>query len=350
VTDGAAGRSLAAGLQKALAYHWHPVCRVRDLPGPVGVELLGRELAVAQLDDGQVVAFTDRCPHRSTRLSVGSVDGDCLRCAYHGWTFSADGHCTEIPSMPDGPIPRRAAVESFGAVVAYDLVWVRLDDSVDTKLPACPAHDHPGMKVVTGEPYVWPVAAGRRVENFVDLAHFAFVHDGTLGRRDRPVPPLPELRREAGELCFGYDPPPLDDPEDTALVGASAYRMPMPCTVDIEFLYPDGRRRRLWMTASPLDQARCRTFWLVGRTDDLAGDDRDHLAFQNVVLAEDEPVVCNQVPGEILLDPADELSIRTDKVSIEYRRWLRELATAALDGPDDYAVALGLNEAELATA
>jgi phenylpropionate dioxygenase-like ring-hydroxylating dioxygenase large terminal subunit len=351
--------SLADGLRAALAHHWHPVCRTEDLPGPVAVRLLGRDLAIAALagDDtsggeARVVALADRCPHRSTRLSVGQIDGDCLRCAYHGWAFGASGRCVDIPSMPDGPVPARAAVDTYDARVEHGLVWVRLDSSVDTRVPACPALADPEMKVLAGEPYTWPVAAPRRVENFVDLAHFAFVHDGSLGRRDRPVPPLPEVHRWTGEgepdgpgraeLRFDYDPPAYpDDPDGTAMLAASAYRMPMPCAVDIAFAYPDGRRRRLWMAASPVDDATCRTFWSMGRTDDLAGDDRGHLAFQDRVLAEDEPVVTNQVPPEMLLEPGAELSVRTDRVSIEYRRWLRELALAALDGPDAYGAALG---------
>ena len=288
------------------------MCAAADLPGPVGVRLLGRDLVIARLggpDDHRVVAMSDRCPHRSTRLSVGQVDGDCVRCAYHGWAFASDGRCVDIPSMPDGPIPGRAAVESFDAVVEHGLVWVRLDPSVATAVPACPALVDPEMKVLAGAPYTWPVAAPRRVENFVDLAHFAFVHDGSLGRRDEPVPPIPDVRRVDGELRFEYDPPAYPDgAEATALLAASAYRMPMPCSVDIAFSYPDGRRRRLWMAASPVDDAACRTFWFVARTDDLAGDDRDHLAFQARVLAEDEPVVCNQVPSEMLLDPGAELS------------------------------------------
>jgi vanillate O-demethylase monooxygenase subunit len=351
-----------------LRYHWHPVCRESELPGPVAVRLLGEDLAVARLGrsgkadaaastgrgdhvggagaDGQVVALADRCPHRSTRLSVGTVDGGCLRCAYHGWAFGVDGQCVEIPSLPDAPIPGRAATPAHAATVAYGLVWVCLDSSAGTVLPACPAFDDPRMKILAGEPYTWPVSAPRRVENFVDLAHFAFVHDGSLGRRDQPVPPIPEVRRTGSELRFAYDPSAAEAlPEETAdaaLVAPSAYRMPMPCTVDIEFLYPAGVRRRLWMTASPIDDATCRSFWYLGRTDDLAGDDRDHLAFQGQVIAEDEPVVTNQVPAEILLDPAAEVSVRTDKVSIEYRRWLRELATAALSGPAPYRAALAL--------
>ncbi len=347
----APGTRWADGLRAALAHHWHPVCAATDLPGPVGVRLLGRDLVVARLGvdggrgpaqtDGHVVALVDRCPHRSTRLSVGAVDGDCLRCAYHGWAFDAGGRCVEIPSLPGGPIPGRAAVDAFAAVVEHGLVWVRLDSSVPTRVPACPARSDPEMKVLTGEPYTWPVSAPRRVENFVDLAHFAFVHDGSLGRRDEPVPPIPDVRRAEGELLFDYDPPAYpDERDDTAMLAASSYRMPMPCSVDIAFTYPDGRRRRLWMAASPVDDATCRTFWCLGRTDDIAGDDRDHLAFQDRVLAEDEPVVCNQVPPEMLLDPAAELSVRTDKVSIEYRRWLRELATAALAGPAAYAAAI----------
>lgn len=370
VPDGALSEPRwADGLRAALAHHWHPVCREDDLPGPVPVRLLGRDLAIAHVDDGaggsRVVALADRCPHRSTRLSVGVVDGGCVRCAYHGWAFDPGGRCVDIPSMPDGPIPARAAVESFDAVVEHGLVWVRLDGTVDTPLPACPALDDVEMKVLAGEPYTWPVAAPRRVENFVDLAHFAFVHDGSLGRRDEPVPPLPAIcrwtgdhdgdlaiddgagngceRRVGAELRFDYDPPGYpDDPDDNAMLAASAYRMPMPCAVDIAFAYPDGRRRRLWMAASPVDDATCRTFWYIGRTDDLVGDDRTHLAFQDRVLAEDEPVVTNQVPPEMLLDPGAELSVRTDRVSIEYRRWLRELATAALAGPEAYAAALGM--------
>lgn len=321
-----------------LAFFWHPVCTLEELRaakpggrGPMAVALLGRALAVAELDGGEVVALDDRCVHRSTRLSVGTVDGPGLRCAYHGWLWDGQGHCREIPAMPDGPIPRRARVGAYSTRLAYGLVWVRIDDRADTRVPACPGWDDPGFRVVAGAPYTWPVAAPRRVENFVDLSHFAWVHDGSLARRTDTVPPLPTITRAHGELRFHYDPPDEFEPDSSAMYGASAYRMPMPCTVNISFSLATGARRVLWMTASPLDDASCRSFWFIARDDDLAGDDEPHLAFQRQVLAEDEPVVCNQVPPEMPLDAGAELSVRTDRVSIEYRRWLRELADAAHD-------------------
>jgi vanillate O-demethylase monooxygenase subunit len=329
-------------LVRLLELFWHPVCTLDELaqaaPHPLGITLLGRPLAVADLGGERIAALADRCLHRSTRLSIGCVEQQTVRCAYHGWRWAADGHCVEIPSMPDGPIPPRACVEAFETEVAYGLVWVRIDGRAETALPAHASFGG-SMKVVPGRTYTWPVGALRRVENFVDLAHFAWVHDGTLGQRDQPVPPLAEVRREAGELRFEYDPPDMQS-DAKALYGWSQYRMPMPLTVDIHFRLASGARRELWMTASPIDLASCRCFWSVSRDDDLDGDDAEYLAFQDVVLSEDEPVVCNQDPPELPLDLATELSVRTDRVSIEYRRWLRELLHAATEGPEALRLAL----------
>lgn len=326
-------------LLATLACFWHPVCRADELPDgrPLAVRLLERDVVVARLADGSLTALEDRCVHRSTKLSVGSVDGCTLRCAYHGWTWSADGTCTSIPSLPDGPIPAKAVVPAYDVAERYGLVWVRLDRDATTSIPSCRALD-PTLHAIMGEPYTWSVAALRRVENFVDLAHFAWVHDGSLGRRDEPVPPIPRIERVAGELRFVYDPPDFE-PDDAAMYGTSAYRMPMPCTVDIEFRLASGARRVLWMTASPMDRMTCRSFWYIARDDDLDGDvgaaDMTHLAFQRRVLAEDEPVVCAQLPGEFPLDSGVEVSVSTDRVSNEYRRWIRELVRAYTEGGAD---------------
>jgi phenylpropionate dioxygenase-like ring-hydroxylating dioxygenase large terminal subunit len=331
-------------LDAALRHCWHPVCSQAELaaaaPHPVAVRLLDTPLAIADLGASgvpDVVAVVDRCPHRSTRLSVGWVDDGALRCANHGWCFDASGRCTDIPSLPGGPIPERARLQRFDVELAYGLVWVRLEAGAPTTLPAHPSWDGERFKVLTGEPYTWPTSAARRVENFVDIAHFPWVHDGTLGRRDEPVPPLPAVRREAGELRFEFVPPTIDAAEE-AMFGWSGYRMPIPLTVDIEFRLASGATRCLWMTASPVDARSCRTFWTIARDDDLDGDDDAHMAFQDLILREDEPVVCNQDPPELPLD-ASEVSVRTDRVSIEYRRWLRELALAAT--ADDPAAAIG---------
>lgn len=328
-------------LLATLGHFWHPVCSTAELPSgrPLAVRLLERDIAVARLADGSLTALADRCVHRSTRLSVGTVDGCDLRCAYHGWTWSADGSCTSIPSLPNSPIPSKAVVESYDVAERYGLVWVRLVRASpgvpSSTIPHCSAHGDPTLRVIAGDPYTWPVAAPRRVENFVDLAHFAWVHDGSLGTRDEPVPPLPSIERVDSELRFVYEPPEFQ-PDSAAMYGRSLYRMPMVCTVDIEFQLVSGARRLLWMTASPIDRTTCRMFWFMARDDDLDSDlevrDAAHIEFQRLVLSEDEPVVCAQVPGEFPLEPSAELSVSTDLISNVYRHWVRELVRAYAAG------------------
>src|SRR5438034_1223011 len=138
-------------LDAALRHCWHPVCSLDELaaaaPHPLAVRLLDTPLAVVDLGvpgAPDVVAVTDRCPHRSTRLSVGWVDDGVLRCANHGWCFDATGRCTDIPSLGisskgGGPIPERAHLDRFEVELAYSLVWVRLRAGAPTTVPAHPS-------------------------------------------------------------------------------------------------------------------------------------------------------------------------------------------------------------------
>ncbi len=61
--------------------------------------------------------------------------------------------------------------------------------------------------------YDWSCSAARRIENYVDFAHFAWIHDGVLGSRERPEVPDHEGVR-TGELRFGY--PEFIEPTDIA--------------------------------------------------------------------------------------------------------------------------------------
>ena len=325
--------------EHAWRYFWHPVCTVEELRAaaadgnrPLAVTLLGERLAVADIG-GRVAALQDRCIHRSTKLSVGRVEAGGLRCAYHGWLYGVDGRCREIPSMPDYPIPDDCRVGAHDAAIEYDLVWVRLDSSLDTRIPGCPAYADAAFRCVAGEPYTWPTSAARRLENFVDLAHFPFVHDGSLGDRRQTLVPIAKVDRLNRELRFRFVPSPEMQLPGVALMAPTDYRLWVPFTVNLEFFFPDGERSQLWMSASPVESGVCRSFWFTCRTADRDGPDRPHLDFQALVLSEDLPVIEAQEPPEIPA-PAEEYSVRTDKVSIAYRRWLRELSKAADEGAD----------------
>src|SRR5262249_35739791 len=72
--------------------HWHPVLSSKVLKDrPLPVRVAGHDLVVYRTQSGQIGALTDYCPHRRMRLSAGAVEGDRLRCRYHGWTYACDG-------------------------------------------------------------------------------------------------------------------------------------------------------------------------------------------------------------------------------------------------------------------
>ena len=96
------------------------------------------------------------------------------------------------------------------------------------------------------------------------------------------------------------------------------------------------------MTASPVDDGVCRSFWYVGRTDDLAGDDRDHLAFQAVVTGEDEPIVSAHTPAELPLEPGRR-TVRPNRQGLDRIPTLAPRAgVGRAVGPSAYAGALGV--------
>ena len=175
-------------MDKVLERHWHVVGLARDLAAPgsvMGATILGQDVVVWRCGD-QLVAWDDICVHRGVRLSLGTVIGDRLKCSYHGWEYSGEGRCVKIPAHPDIRIPERARVkQTFRAVEHIGMIWVNLSDD-----PAALTHAQRARGTRICRVPIWWLSTvclgATRVENFLDIAHVPFVHDGYLAIRDRP--------------------------------------------------------------------------------------------------------------------------------------------------------------------
>src|SRR4029453_13891072 len=84
---------------KYLRRFWQPVYHSVDLKAgaPVPLRILGEDFTLYRGESGGPHLVAPRCPHRGTRLSLGHIEGDALRCFYHGWKFAPDGKCIEQP-------------------------------------------------------------------------------------------------------------------------------------------------------------------------------------------------------------------------------------------------------------
>jgi vanillate O-demethylase monooxygenase subunit len=324
-------------LYLALRRYWHPVLYASELEDqPRAATLLGEPLVLARLG-GEPVAFRDLCIHRGSALSLGSVKGGNLVCRYHGWEYDQTGACVRIPARPGSPIPSRARATRYDVVEHIGLLWVCLDGPARLPLPEFPEHFDAAYRTVAIPSYEWNCGAARRLENFVDVSHLPFVHEGVLGDPERPEVAPYEVARTDHSLLFqsGLEYQPANpyklDTGDADLVARDPidYRIDMPFSVHLTQSLPDGKTYVLFMSGSPVDAKRTRTFSFLSRNYELDPErDQMYVASQtDVVLEQDRPVVESQRPEELPLDFAAELhGGAADRASIFYRRWLVEIA------------------------
>jgi vanillate O-demethylase monooxygenase subunit len=147
----------------------------------LGRMLLNEHVLLYRGESGRVAAFNDRCPHRGALLSQGRLEGDSVRCMYHGLLFDCSGKCTEIPGQD--MIPPRMRVRTYPVHEAGHLVWIWMGDPAladPALVPDLPYLRDPRWK---GLPAYLHYDANYLliVDNLSDLAHLAFVHTNTLG-------------------------------------------------------------------------------------------------------------------------------------------------------------------------
>lgn len=326
-------------LFRALRHFWHPVLAEEDLgEQPVAVTLLEEPLVVARLG-GEAVALRDLCIHRGTPLSLGTVRDGELTCPYHGWTYNSTGRCTRIPARHGTNIPNKARVPRYRTAVAAGLVWVCLEHDPAFPLPRFDEIADPAYRTVRIPTYDWRSSAARRLENFVDFSHFPFVHEGILGSPDRPEIPDHDVVRDESTLRFAMglqepaNPVKGDDTGQGAIERSpTQYVLTMPFSVYLDQPLPDDRHFVLFVASSPTTRTSCRSFSFCARNYDLSPEqDAEQVAFQEKILEQDRVVVEAQRPEELPIDLSDELHVRgVDRVSIEYRRWLGEIAASEL--------------------
>ncbi len=322
---------------------WHAVARAEDVAStgaPTPVTVLDTPLVAYRDGGGAAVMLPAACPHRGTDLGLGSVDGGCIRCPYHGWQFGASGRCTRIPSLgADLRIPDGAHAHAANARERDALLWVSLDPAADpSAIPSFPvAGAVAGMRLIAGEPLRWRTTPGRHVENILDLAHFPFVHPATFGCPEAEAVEPHEVTVAPGRFdCHvGVNTRNPDTPTGPLYPALGPiirlgyhYTVQLPYRTTLEFSFPDGMRRALHEVATPTEDGECEIFWALLVDERLDSPDEDELAFANAVFAEDQPIIESQ-PGGVRIDRAAEVHVPADRLAVAYRRAMREWGVAA---------------------
>ncbi len=265
--------------EKAALDQWYCIENLADVPmGPSTNRLLGQDLTVERLGD-----------------TVTLRDGDRLL-----------------------PVQQR-----------YGYVWTSLG-TPPPAVPPIPEADEPDRRYVPCGAISVRASGLRIVENFLDMAHFPFVHTDILG--SEPHTEVEhydcEIRRDVDEVwatnCTFVQP-------KAALSAAGAlktdymYRVTTPFTVILYKTCPNAANRWdvICLFVQPLDPDRCRAHPVMFLIDDVARI-ADLIGFQQVIFLQDRIILENQRPVLLPLEPRLETPTRADASSIAYRRWLKE--------------------------
>lgn len=118
-STGAESGAAAAGFHQS----WFPLALSADLESGrvVGRDFLGTRVVLYRDPSGKALVQSGYCPHLGADLSVGQVIDGRIRCAYHHWSFAADGKCVHIPA--GDKIPPGAKIFSYPSAEAWGLIW-----------------------------------------------------------------------------------------------------------------------------------------------------------------------------------------------------------------------------------
>ncbi len=276
---------------------WHPVAGFADLPvGRVRTTtLLDTPIVIARLNAESFAAWIDE--ERRWRNNA-RFDGPLIG--------------------PQCPV-----------VVRYGHVWASLGEPAHP-LFAIPEADERDRRPCNPGSVGVHTGALRAIENFLDLAHFPFVHTGILGAEpdtavlDYQVNITRDNEVLATECRFVQPKAALN------ATGAAEvryiYRVPRPCSAILYKTCPPQPDRFdvIALFVQPVSEVRCIAHQWISMLD-ASSSEAALRQFQLTIFGQDKPILENHREKRLPLDPRAEMPVRADATSSLYRRWLAGL-------------------------
>ena len=219
--------------------------------------------------------------------------------------------------------------KSLSVQLAFDHWWVTLSDNPRPLFEIPEASETERRFVPCGVVRV-SCSPLRAVENFLDIAHFPFVHTDVLGA-------------EPHTEVYKYDVK-IDESKDEVIASNIRFYQPQAAKsaaggIETEYIYrvPAPMVAVLYKTCplkadamdvialfvQPIDEETCDVWPWMALYDDTSTM-ADLIQFQQLIFLQDRSILENQVPRKLPIDPGFEIPTRADHTSISYRRWLKK--------------------------
>lgn len=326
----------------SLRQGWLPLCRISEVSArPQAFKLLGQQWVTWLDSSGTVRVFEDRCPHRLAPLSLGACEGDGIRCGYHGWVFDAAGDCVEIPALGvDATIPPRARLTGPAQVATdHGMVFIAIDEPF-TEPPSLAAADDAAFQLGHLPVLRTRANAALLADNFLDMAHFPFVHAGTFGAGEAREVPRYEVERHGYGFSATYEHDFANREDPAVATGVRPlvqrrrltyrYEAPFHLELEIEFLDAGGSNV-IGFFLAPEDHDTVRIYSSLWRNDLDGSSERmqEAVDFEIAVIEEDLALQSRYEALGMPLDVTIEIHTRADKTTLELRRILKDFVEVA---------------------
>ncbi|HBF28984.1 aromatic ring-hydroxylating dioxygenase subunit alpha [Rhizobium sp.] len=210
----------------------------------------------------------------------------------------------------------------------YGHVWTSLG-TPRKPLFDIPEAEQPGRRLVDVGVVRVRCSPLRAVENFLDIAHFPFVHTDILGAEPHTEVEnyKVEIREDADEVWatqIKFFQPQAAKSAQNGITTDYMYRVPAPtCSVLYKTSPPrPGEWDVITLFVQPLAEDLCDVWpWMALFDDKTPMTDLIH--FQQMIFLQDRSILENQIPRLLPLDPGMEIPTRADLTSVAYRRWLK---------------------------
>jgi len=159
-----------------LRQFWHPVHHSHDLPAgrAVPIRMLGQDFTLYRGETGTAHVVAARCVHRSMLMHVGWVEGDEIRCFYHGWKYDGEGRCTEQPVEPK-PFCDKVKLGAYPTREYLGLVFAYFGPGEPPELPRYPMFESEDV-ILSYDTYTRACHFFNNLENAPDINHIAYAH------------------------------------------------------------------------------------------------------------------------------------------------------------------------------
>lgn len=138
---------------------------------------MGQETVIFRTQSGKISVLDAYCTHMGAHLGHGgTVEGESIRCPFHGFCFDTEGACTKTgygTKAPKTNIFKYPVIENYGIILVY------FDPERQAPEWEVPQIDMEGWRYPKFHQWELESRPQEIAENSVDIGHFSEVHKYT---------------------------------------------------------------------------------------------------------------------------------------------------------------------------